>query len=126
MKKNNDVGILLIRIAVAAIFLYAGIYKLTNMDMVVGFFGSMGLAPFWAYLVAIVETLGGLAVLLGAFICSSSALLAIIMIVAIFTTGISKGFSAHELEIVMLLASVALMFTGAGKYSIAKKKTEVV
>lgn len=123
MTKNNDIGILLFRIAVGAVFLYAGIFKLTHMEMVVGFFGSMGLVPFWAYVVGIVETLSGLAVLLGVFMTAAGTFITIIMVVAILATGISKGFQAHELELVMLVSAVALTFTGAGKYSVAKKKT---
>jgi putative oxidoreductase len=121
MNKNNDIGILLTRIAVAGVFLFAGITKLTHMDMVVGFFGSIGLVPFWAYVASIVETLAGLSILLGIFIAPSTVLLVITMVVAIFATDISRGFAAHELEILMLVLSIALYFTGAGKYALKKK-----
>ena len=125
MKKNIDVGLLLIRIAIAGIFLFAGVFKLTHMDMVVTNFGMIGLVPFWAYVASIVETLAGLAVLLGVFVAPSTVLLMIIMVVAIFATDISRGFAAHQLEILMLILSIALYFTGAGKYALKKTvKTE--
>jgi putative oxidoreductase len=123
MKENKDVGILIIRIVLAGIFLFAGITKLTHMEMVVGFFGSIGLVPFWAYVASIVETLAGLAVLLGIFIRPATVLLIITMVVAILATDISRGFVAHEMEIVLLLISLGLYFTGAGKYSVKKAKT---
>ncbi len=62
---SMNAGLLLVRLALAAVFLYHGITKFQNLDGTVAFFGQLGFAPFFAYLVATVETVGGAAMLLG-------------------------------------------------------------
>jgi len=57
---NVDLGLLLIRIALAIVFIAHGWQKLQNSSGVVGFFGSLGFAPIFAYLVIIIELLGGI------------------------------------------------------------------
>jgi hypothetical protein len=40
------------------------------------------------------------------------------MVVAIFTTGLSKGWQAHELEALLMAASFALVYMGSGRFSL--------
>lgn len=120
---------LLLRLAVGAGFLAHGISKFTGLPMVVGFFGGLGLSPFFAYLVATVETLGGIALILGAFTEVAAALLAIIMVVAIILVKFSAGYlGGFELDTLYLGGLLAILFAGPGRYaftSCCKKKESV-
>lgn len=120
---NQNTGLLFLRIAIAAVFIFAGISKLSNMSMVIGFFGSLGLPAFIAWLVALVETIGGIAILLGVWTRISALALAIIMVGAYFTAHIGQGFAAAQMVFVLFLVCLAIVATGPGKYAIKKKTT---
>lgn len=115
---SKSTGLLLVRIALAIVFLSHGISKLSDMDSTIAFFGSLGLGAFFAWLIAIVETLGGLFMLLGVWTCVTGAALAVTMIMAIILVKSKMGFPAMELEIVLLASSLAIALGGAGKYAI--------
>ncbi len=120
MKKccSKSTALLLIRLSLAIVFLSHGIAKLSDMDSTIAFFGSLGVSAFFAWIVAITETLGGLFMLVGIWTCVTGTALAIIMIMAIILVKSKMGFPAMELEIVLLASSLAIAFAGAGKYSI--------
>lgn len=121
-KKNIDVGLLLIRLGLGAVFFAHGVQKLQGLDGVIGFFGTLGLPPFFAYLVAGVETLGGLALIVGLWNHWAAKLLAIVMIGAILLVKGSKGFlGGYEFDLMLLFALSGILFTGAGKYSLDEK-----
>jgi uncharacterized membrane protein YphA (DoxX/SURF4 family) len=46
---NKDLGILILRIGVGAIFIFAGWEKVKDLGATVAMFGTMGFSPFWAY-----------------------------------------------------------------------------
>jgi putative oxidoreductase len=121
--KYSDIALLLLRLGVGIIFLVSGWGKLTGIEGVTGFFGNIGVPmPFiMAWVVALVEFFGGIMVLLGAYAKIPYLLLAIIMLVAIFLVKMDQGFSASRLEIMLLLASLALFFMGSGNYSVDHK-----
>ena len=56
---NADSALLVLRVGVGAIFIFAGWGKVSDLAGTVAFFGTIGLAPFWAYLVSFVELCGG-------------------------------------------------------------------
>ena len=89
-----------------------------------------------AWFVTGVELLGGIAIMLGAFVLLASIPLAASMVVAMFTIHVHYGFSAintvgltstgpvfgppgYEVNLLYLAALVALAFTGPGPLSIA-------
>lgn len=113
-------GLLLIRLALAAVFLSHGIGKLSMMDQTIGFFASIGIGAFWAWAVSIIEVLAGAAMLLGIFTKVSGIVLAIIMLVSIFHVKWAMGYFAFELDFVLLLSALAVVFGGAGKISLAR------
>jgi putative oxidoreductase len=117
---------ILVRLAVAFVFLVAGIRKLTDIESGVGFFGSIGIPmpevmfPF----VAVMEVLCGLLVLIGLLTRAAAIPLAIIMIVALITTklpqlpeGVSGFLNASRLDVTMLLCAIYLAWVGAGRWS---------
>ncbi|MSU55933.1 MAG: DoxX family protein [Candidatus Taylorbacteria bacterium] len=115
---TTDAGLLVLRIGVGLIFIVTGYMKVSDLAGTVAFFGTLGFAPFWAYLVAFVELIGGVMVLLGVYTRIASKLLAIIMIVAVYVM-------RHDMQTVMmsfsvLFSTLALHLAGGGKYSLMK------
>ena len=121
---NPDAGILLLRIALGIVFVFHGGMKFSSMEATIGFFASLGFAPFFAYLVATLEVVGGIVFLAGIFVRYVGLVLAVIVTVAIFKVRFVNGFSAanggYEYEFVLLLGSLAMATFGAGAYSLAK------
>jgi len=119
---NKNLALLLLRIGVGLIFVLAGWGKLTGIENVQGFFGNVGIpmAGIMAWVVAIVEFVGGIMVLIGYKIKVPSLLLAFIMIVAILTVklGGDGGFSGMRVDIMLLVTSLALAIQGSGGYSV--------
>lgn len=115
-----NAGLLALRMSVAAVFIYSGVMKLADIDMVSGMFASMGfpVAEFTAYFVAIVEVVCGGAVLIGLWTRMASILLAITMVVAILTAHLQGPFTAAIPAIAMLGSSLALAGVGGGKWTV--------
>ncbi len=119
---NKNLALLLLRIGVGLIFVLAGWGKLTGIENVQSFFGNVGipLAGIMAWVVALVEFVGGLMVLIGYKVKIPSLLLAFIMIVAILTVklGGDGGFSGMRVDIMLLVSSSAIAILGSGGYSV--------
>lgn len=121
-------GLLALRVAVGVVFVYHGWMKLTSMDMTVGMMQGIGLPipAFWAWLVALLEFVGGIAIIAGLFNRIITALLAIDMVVALLAVHTKMPYGgATELPIVLLGALLALHTTGPGKCSVVGKKANV-
>src|SRR4051794_24348472 len=115
-------GIALLRIVVGGAFFMHGLQKLFQMGIpgVTGFFASLGIpAPeVAAVVVSLVETFGGLALILGLFTRLAGVLLAADMLVALLVVHRPNGFFAGDggVELVLVLgaAVLALAITGPG------------
>ncbi|MES2224220.1 MAG: DoxX family protein [Patescibacteria group bacterium] len=125
--KNKSLGLLVLRLFVGGIFLVHGIQKFMNMDGTIQFFAQIGLNSFWAYVVAFTETLGGTALVLGLFVQYASALLSIVLLVAIIMVKYKFGgptllgkFAAGEVDLALLGANLALVCAGGGRYALSK------
>src|SRR3989344_7768029 len=84
--KYSDISMFFLRLAIGIPFLLHGVGKLFNwgpfasgIESVVGFFSSLGIpsATLFAWIVALVETFGGLFLILGFLTRTSALLLAI-------------------------------------------------
>ncbi len=118
-----DKALLVIRLAAGLIFVMHGYGKLTgnpSLEMFSGMLTGMGIpmAMFFAWLVALTEFLGGLALIVGIFVRPASVLLAIVMLVAL-TMAKKLKFPAADIDLALLGISVALAMAGAGKWSLA-------
>ena len=120
-----DLGMLFIRIALGLVFIHSGWSKVQDIDLVVTGFGQLGFAPWLAYLVSYGELLGGIAMIVGLLVGYAGIILAIIMLVAMLKVHWINGFSlakgGYEYVLVLLLASLAVVTLGAGKYSLEAK-----
>jgi putative oxidoreductase len=114
----GDVGLLALRIGVGVIFLVHGIQKLAMWKMQPSAQMPAGMLSVMKSL-SIVETLGGLAVLIGFLTQFVAVGLGIIMIGAIQlkVSQMHKKFSGEggwEFDLILLAAAIALLFSGAG------------
>lgn len=121
----RDVAPLFLRVATGAVFAMHGLQKLqTGVPGVAGFLGSLGFpAPeLFAMLLIAAELGGGILLILGAFTHWVAKILAFVALVALLTVHIGKGFflatGGYEFILLLLAASVSLMVTGAGKWSV--------
>src|SRR5882757_2698683 len=122
LDKLQPLSILTLRVILAIIFLYHGYPKLThthgNFQAV---FVEHGLPPYFVYVSAILETFGGVLLLLGLFTRPAAFLLAIEMCVAIWKVHSLHGYLAvHDYEFPLALAGAcfALATVGAGTLSL--------
>jgi uncharacterized membrane protein YphA (DoxX/SURF4 family) len=116
---NAKLGQLVLRVTLGSIFLIHGIQKLSNMEGTIGFFGMLGFSAFWAWVVALVEAIGGAAVIFGIGTRIAASLLAIIMLVVI--VHVKKGdFKKEELDIVLLGLSLGVGLIGCGSWSLCR------
>ena len=123
----KGVGLFLLRLALASIFIYAVYNKLgPGHDGAVGMFKALGFgAPeFWAYFVGLAEVIGGAMLILGVYVCYAAAWLAIIIVVALLTAHRGGPFMSLFAPIATLGGLFALIGTGAGKLSVMGKKCE--
>lgn len=126
LSKNHDLALLLLRIGVGMVFIFAGWGKLTGIEGVQQFFGNIGipLAGIMAWVVALTEFVGGLMVLVGFKARIPNLLLAFIMVVAFFTTKLAD-FSITSanvrVDILMFLVTVSLAIMGSGSISVDAK-----
>ncbi|QQG42663.1 MAG: DoxX family protein [Candidatus Giovannonibacteria bacterium] len=118
----------ILRLALGAIFLAHGWQKLVS-DKVqfAGWLESMKFRPgkFWAWLVTLVEFLGGIGLILGLLTQLAALVLAIEFLVIIFWVQRGKPFvggpaspaGGREFDFLILLALLALLVLGPGAWS---------
>jgi putative oxidoreductase len=123
---NAGLGLFALRVVIGVVFLMHGLGKLVGppfagvgIDGTIGFFTQLGIpmASVAAWGVGLVETLGGLALILGAGLPIVPLLLAIDMTVAVLALKfkLHKGFAGgYELELTLLAGAVCLMLAGPG------------
>ncbi|MFH1855611.1 MAG: DoxX family protein [Candidatus Omnitrophota bacterium] len=129
----KDWAALFLRLGAGAIFVVHGLQKMF------GFFGGQGIQGFsemltnlgftnplmWAHIAAYVEIVGGLFLIFGIFVRTSSFLLFILLIVAAVKVHLPNGFfiSNGGVEYVLTLGCmvIALITMGGGKIALMRK-----
>lgn len=118
---DPDLGLLLIRVGLAVVFIAHGWQKFAAMDKTIGFFGTLGFGAFFAYLVAAIELLGGIAMLVGIGTHYAGLALAAVMVAAIYLVKYNKGFlGGYEFDLTLLLAALGITLTGPGAQTIER------
>lgn len=125
MENRFEWSALILRIVVGLTFAIHGIAKFQmGLDNVAGFFGSLGLPAFIAYLVAFLEIVGGIALIAGLGTRIFSAALAVVMIGAIAKAKLAAGFmggesgAGYELELALFAILIALSISGSSKFGL--------
>ena len=120
--RQLSLGLAVLRVAVATIFIRHGAAKLFVYGFagVTGAFTQMGIpfpgvtGPF----IGLLEFFGGIALALGFLTRPLAVGFVFDMLVAILLVQLKRGFSGYELEFLLLGSSVALFLTGAGGFSV--------
>lgn len=120
--RQLSLGLAALRVAVAAVFINHGRQKLFVYGFagVTGAFTQMGV-PFPGVMgpfIGLLEFFGGIALLIGLLTRPMALAFAIDMLVAILLVQLKKGFSGYEFEFLLLGSSIALLLTGAGRFSV--------
>lgn len=118
----NDVGLLLLRITIAIIFIYHGLPKLSKAKAMSA---MMGMPAGMIFMLGMVEILASLGIAFGVLTQVSALLLAIVMVGAIGTKIMKWNvpFAAMdktgwEFDLILLSASIAILLGGGGSIGI--------
>jgi len=120
--RQLNLGLAVLRVAVATIFIRHGAQKLFVFGFagVTGAFTHMGV-PFpglMGPLIGVLEFFGGIALVIGLLTRLVALGLVFDMLGAILLVQLKRGFSGFELEFLLLGSSLALVLTGAGGFSV--------
>lgn len=120
-KGKTHTALLIARLIIGIIFVAHGLDKFNmGMDAVAGFFESISIpAPMlMAWLVTLIETFGGLALIVGFMTELAAGLLTLVLIGALITIKFSVGLlGGYELDLALIAAMMPLLVHGAGRYS---------
>jgi len=125
--KNNDLGLLILRVSLGLLMFLHGIAKLTHgIDFLGGMFQNLGLPSFFAYSVYIGEIVAPILLVIGYRTRLAALVFAFTMIVAVamahasdlFTLSETGGW-AVELQGLYFFGAVALFFTGGGNFAVS-------
>ncbi len=129
-KLSDDMGKLILRFTLGFLMLLHGYSKLVNgIDGIILRLVNDGFPELLAYGVYVGEIIAPIMIIMGLFTRISSAIYAFTMLFAIYIAHSSdvfainekSGGSAIELQLLFMFGAIALMFLGAGKYSVDKK-----
>lgn len=118
----NDIGLLLLRFAIAAIFIYHAMPKLKNAK---GMAQMVGMPAGMVFMLGMMEMLASLGLVLGVYVQLAALVLAVIMVGAIYFK-IAKWhvpFAAMdktgwEFDLILLAASILLLVNKGGAIGI--------
>lgn len=119
------VSIFLLRMMLGVSFFVHGLVKFQGgIGNTAGWFESIGIPGFLAYVVGTIELVGGIALILGLGTQIVSALLAIVMIGAILKVKLAIGFlgtaemAGYELDLAFLVIALFLAVNGSKLWSV--------
>jgi putative oxidoreductase len=136
---NYQLGTLILRVVLGITFFIHGFVKFQGgIGNIAGWFDSIGLPGFLAYVVAIIELVGGLALIVGLGTRWVSALLVVIMLGATLKVKLAVGFLGNgqmagwELDLAFMVMALHLALSGSTSLSLdsilgfSKKKETTV
>lgn len=120
-KRYYEWSMLALRVSLGITFLTHGLQKIAGFEGIVTFFVSIGLPAMLAYVVTAIETVGGACLIVGLFTRTAAAAIIMVMLGAIFSVKIGKGFiNGYEFEVSLLTTAVALVLSGSNIFSLGE------
>ena len=123
--KKQEISTLIVRVVLGLTFFIHGLVKFQGgIENTAGWFASIGIPSFMAYVVGVIELVGGIALIIGLGSRVVSALLALIMLGAILKAKLSLGFlgngqmAGYEFEVALLTMAVSIALTGSKLYAV--------
>lgn len=107
MKKNMNVALWALQIAVAAVFVVSALPKLAGAPMMVQMFDALGFGQWFRYFTALLELGGAVLLLVPALAGIGALVLAIVMVGAVLVHTLVLGGSAVP-AMVLLAATVTI------------------
>jgi uncharacterized membrane protein YphA (DoxX/SURF4 family) len=127
MMKKFEASTLILRVVLGVTFFIHGLVKFQGgIENIVGWFEMIGLPGSLAYVVAIVEMVGGLALLVGLGSRIVSALLVLLMIGAIVKGKLAVGFLGNgqgagwELDLALLAIALFIAINDSKMFALDK------
>jgi putative oxidoreductase len=119
-KFSPDWGLLALRIGLAIPLIVHGWAKLQNIDLFTGVLADIGVpaAVLFAWLVTLLEFVGGLMILLGMW---TRYVLLLVVAEFLFTLFVVKGWAIGaeaDIDLAIVAMALALFCLGNGKYSL--------
>lgn len=125
---KQEIGTFLLRVMLGISFFLHGLSKFKGgLENTSGWFQSIGIPGFMAYVVGMIELVGGIALIIGLGTRIISALLVFIMAGAIVYVKFPAGFmgngegSGYELDLVLMIIALHLVLNGSRFLSIDSK-----
>lgn len=128
---GDDMGRLLLRLAVGGLMLFHGLHKLFHgVDGISGMLVAKGLPGFMAYGVLIGEVVAPCLLIVGILTRPAALVLAFTMVVAWLMVGTGKTFAldavgawAIESLVYYFVAALAIACLGAGRYALGRQSS---
>jgi putative oxidoreductase len=122
LEKLKPLGLLILRAALGAAFIFHGFPKLSDPARALKAFPGFGFPSYFAYISGIIEFFGGGLLIAGLFTRGAALLLAIEMGLALGRTILPSvgiyAFGKYETELLLGAMAIALVTTGAGAISL--------
>ncbi|ARU62845.1 hypothetical protein CBW65_19090 [Tumebacillus avium] len=122
---KNAVALTLLRVVLGLTFLFHGWQKMQmGLDNVGGYFVSLGLPSWLAYVVGNLELFGGLLLIVGMLTRYISLAFVVVMIGAVFSAKFGNGFlgaegkPGFEIDVVLMTIGAFFAITGSTGYSV--------
>jgi putative oxidoreductase len=124
-----DAGLLVLRVGIAAVVLFHGVFKLTHgVAWIAGPLGQLGLPAFLAYGVYLAEIVAPLLLIIGLWTRLAALVIAFQMVMAVLlarrgdvtTVNEMGGGWAIELEVLIFVGAVTIALAGSGRYALRR------
>jgi putative oxidoreductase len=120
----QPMGALILRLALALSMIVHGYQKVVPhgaLNHFAHYVVTLGL-PYWlGYVSAYTEFVGGMLLVIGLLTRFAAAMIAINMLVALFTVGIHQGFGSYNYIIALAAIAIMLVVYGAGAMALDRR-----
>jgi len=127
LNKYRDVGLLIVRVGLGVMYMIHGVPKMMGgPGKWAGLAAGVGLTvggPFWGFMAAFSESVGGLLLAMGLLFRPAVGLIFCTMMGALsFHLRRGDGFEVYSRPIEMMIMFAGLFLIGAGRYSVDECK----